>query len=872
MIMGAVRRAALAAFVAFLAALGMLAFPATASAAPGDIGFEGRPFAGLNQPPSADKPESKLWYHDGRWWADMWDDASADYHIMWLNRADNSWVDTGVAVDERMTSSSDALWDGQKLYIATHIFRDTNEASAAGRPSRLYRYSYNTSSRTFSLDAGFPTVINDVSSEALTIDKDSTGKLWATWTQVTGTGPTATAQVYVNSTNGTDGTWGTPMVVPTTGGANPDVAPDDVSAIVSFRGRVGVLWSNQLDQKVYWSMRQDNDVRETWVGRAARTGIAEADDHINIKSLQSDSAGRVFAVVKTSRDTLSSAPPTDPQVRLLTFTPGTDSWTATTFGTLADCHTRPQLVLDETNQRVIVVAVGPTGSGQCTASRSGSIYMKSAPMDNPVFPAGVGTPIMRDADADNLNNVTTTKQSVTAASGAVFVATNMATKRYWHADISLGGTTPPPPPGPAGAKPVGNWETLSANGPTITVGGWALDQDAPTTSIPVHVYVDGGGTAITANQSRPDVGAAFPGAGNAHGFTFSKAVAPGTHTVCVYAIDPAVSSSNTPLGCRSIATQVTLPRANWEGLTATGDTLSVVGWAYDPDSASSASAVHVYVDGRGTALTANGSRPDVGSAFPGVGNNHGFSWSGTVAAGTHQVCVYAIDSEMTYRNTALGCRTINTQLALPRANWEVLSASGSSLTVSGWALDPDWPTTASAVHVYVDGGGTALVANGSRPDVGAAFPGAGNNHGFSWSGSVAPGRHQVCVYAIDVDRSWANTALGCRTIDVQMTPPRANWEVLSVSGSTMTVSGWAFDPDSATTPSQVHVYVDGQGVAVTANGSRPDVGAAFSGVGNNHGFTHSRTVASGSHTVCVYAVDSQIGWMNTPLGCRSFNS
>jgi hypothetical protein len=312
-----------------------------------------------------------------------------------------------------------------------------------------------------------------------------------------------------------------------------------------------------------------------------------------------------------------------------------------------------------------------------------------------------------------------------------------------------------------------------------------------------------------------------------------------------------------------------MPVANWESLSVSGPTVSVAGWAFDPDAGTAATSVHLYVDGQGTALTANGSRPDVGAAFPGAGDDHGFSWSGTLSAGRHTVCLYAIDPDMPWRNTPLGCRAVAVQITPPLANWEALSASGSTVTVSGWAFDPDAPLTATSVHVYVDGEGTAVTANGSRPDVGAAFPGTGNSHGFSWSGSMAPGRHSVCVFAIDVDQPWRNTALGCRIIDVQTAAPRANWEALSASGSTVTVSGWAFDPDSGTAASQVHVYVDGQGAAVTANGSRPDVGAAFPGAGDDHGFSHSRVLSAGVHTVCLYAVDDQISWLNTPLGCRS---
>jgi hypothetical protein len=57
-----------------------------------------------------------------------------------------------------------------------------------------------------------------------------------------------------------------------------------------------------------------------------------------------------------------------------------------------------------------------------------------------------------------------------------------------------------------------------------------------------------------------------------------------------------------------------------------------------------------------------------------------------------------------------------------------------------------------------------VTANGSRPDVGAALPGIGAGHGFSWSTTVAPGEHRVCLYAIDADLPWRNTLLGCRGV------------------------------------------------------------------------------------------------------------
>ncbi|HEY2041881.1 MAG TPA: fibronectin type III domain-containing protein, partial [Jatrophihabitans sp.] len=80
------------------------------------------------------------------------------------------------------------------------------------------------------------------------------------------------------------------------------------------------------------------------------------------------------------------------------------------------------------------------------------------------------------------------------------------------------------------------------------------------------------------------------------------------------------------------------------------------------------------------------------------------------------------------------------------------------------------------------------------------------------------------------------------------------------------VSGWAIDPDT-TAPLQVHVYVDKQGWAITANLSRPDVGRVYPKSGSAHGFRTTRSIANGTHTVCAYAINVGAG-STVQLGCR----
>jgi hypothetical protein len=86
----------------------------------------------------------------------------------------------------------------------------------------------------------------------------------------------------------------------------------------------------------------------------------------------------------------------------------------------------------------------------------------------------------------------------------------------------------------------------------VSVKGWAIDPDQ-VASIPVHVYVDSDGYAVTADASRPDVEVAFPlVAGADHGFDATVPAAPGPHQVCVYAINASGTGYNVLLGCRTV--------------------------------------------------------------------------------------------------------------------------------------------------------------------------------------------------------------------------------------------------------------------------------------------------------------------------------
>lgn len=408
----------------------------------------------------------------------MWDPASADFHIFRLDTAMQTWVDTGTTVDSRSNTHADTLWDGARLYIASHVHSNT---PSSGYPTYLYRFSYDPVTRRYLRDPGFPVEINNYRSKAVVLDKDSTGKLWATWMQGT--------EVYINRTVGGDASWGTPFVPPVGG---TSVTSDELSSLVAFGGdKIGLMWSNQSSTGTGYrfAVHRDGQPDTTWEPSVlARSGAESADDHISLKA---DAGGHVYAAVKTSLNG-DSDPLTEVLVR---NTDGT--WARAVAGTVSECPNRPMILVDDENDVLHLLQTGPSPTAFSCTTSGGTIYEKTAPLGAISFAPGYGTPVIEDGDSAAVHDVSSTKQTLSAATGLAALAVNTATDFYWHAFWPLGSAPPPPPPSPvasftsdvtAGRAPLAvAFRDTSTGSPTT----WSWDFGDGTQSTaqnPTHTY------------------------------------------------------------------------------------------------------------------------------------------------------------------------------------------------------------------------------------------------------------------------------------------------------------------------------------------------------------------------------------------------
>ncbi|MBB3678243.1 serine hydrolase [Modestobacter versicolor] len=213
----------------------------------------------------------------------------------------------------------------------------------------------------------------------------------------------------------------------------------------------------------------------------------------------------------------------------------------------------------------------------------------------------------------------------------------------------------------------------------------------------------------------------------------------------------------------------------------------------------------------------------------------------------------------------------------PIGNLDVATeVAAGVLRVSGWAGDPDTPSSPIEVHAYLDGGfaGSAR-ADRDRPDVPAAVPGYSSARGYALDIAVGDGAHRLCVYAINVSKGTINPELGCRSFSIQLSP-LGNVDRITLRGlRTVQVEGWTLDREAPGTATDVHLYVDGQWTAaVRASADRPDIAGAFPGAGAAHGLSAQLTLSSpGRHRVCAYAINVPgTGGSNPMIGCATVDA
>ena len=229
-----------------------------------------------------DKPQSKLWQHDGKYWGVFTNQAGT--HVWRLDG--NSWTKI-LTISSSVNARADCKVSGNLVHIL--LFRKST--------SYLVTVEYNPKNGTYELwselSARVPLNLHPAA-ETATIDIDSEGRMWL----VSDTYSTITVSwsdfPYVN--------WSLPIEIAS------GVSLDDIGAVIAFPmfKKIGVFWSDQNTKRFGFKMHTDGDDPAAWSNNelpSSQTAIdlngGMADDHMNM-TLSSN--GTLYCAVKTSYD------------------------------------------------------------------------------------------------------------------------------------------------------------------------------------------------------------------------------------------------------------------------------------------------------------------------------------------------------------------------------------------------------------------------------------------------------------------------------------------------------------------------------------------------------------------------------------------
>lgn len=230
--------------------------------------------------PTMDKPQSKVWYMDGSWWALL---PKSSGPSLWQRLAEGTWKEHPEVAQQLRGVPGRA-----------DVFPGTSELTAVGvseRSLKVFHIAYDKTANGRSWSCRViaelhPPTQNQVI-ETATLAKDSRGAWWVA--AVVG------GQVVVWSAASDHGAWSSPYILA------KGIDPDDICTITCIADKsIGVIWSDQITQAVVMRRHLDGSPAGEWQKEdVIDKGNSTADDHLNA-ALASD--GTLWVASKNSVD------------------------------------------------------------------------------------------------------------------------------------------------------------------------------------------------------------------------------------------------------------------------------------------------------------------------------------------------------------------------------------------------------------------------------------------------------------------------------------------------------------------------------------------------------------------------------------------
>ena len=271
--------------------------------------------------PTRDKPQSKLWYARGWWWACL---PGADGPRVYRRTAPGQWRAEGHLDDvlKSLPGRGDVWADADRAVVAL----------VQGRRLALVVLRWNAPNGRYELAARPRQWKAATPVETITIDRAACGCFWVAY-------PLSAGKARSIVIRRGDPLLRWPLAEPVV--LAEGLGNDEVCAAVALGQAIGVMWSDQKRQALYFRRHGLHAADAIWPAtETVAKGSRTADDHINFCRPRARAAPQLLAATKTSLDTNGK-----PIFSLRVLT-ADGRWRSTPFGMLTkdDDLTRPIVV------------------------------------------------------------------------------------------------------------------------------------------------------------------------------------------------------------------------------------------------------------------------------------------------------------------------------------------------------------------------------------------------------------------------------------------------------------------------------------------------------------------------------------------------